>query len=47
MLAKKAELKAEEDNIVKLQTYDLSLFISQNYFVNHGSQLHLILKPLD
>ena len=33
-LATKAELKAEQDKIVKLQTYDLSLCIGQSYFVN-------------
>ena len=44
-LATKAEIKAEQDKI-KLQTYDLSLFISQSYFVNSGAQLYLILQPL-
>ena len=29
-LAKKAELKAKQDKIVKQQTYDLSLFIGQS-----------------
>ena len=33
-LAAKAELKAEQDKLVKLQTYDLSLFIGQSYFNN-------------
>ena len=31
-LATKAELKAEEDKMVELQTYDLSLFISQRSY---------------
>ena len=31
-VATKAELKAGQDEIVKLQTYDLSLFIGQSYF---------------
>ena len=46
ILATKAELKPEKDKTVKLQTYDLSLFISQSYFVNDGAQLYLILQPL-
>ena len=45
-LATKAELKAEQDKRVKLQTYDLSLFIGQSYFVSDGAQLHLILQLL-
>ena len=32
-LARKAELKAEQDKIVKIQTYDLSLFIGQSYLL--------------
>ena len=42
---RKAELKAELDKTVKLQTYDLSLFIGQSYFVNDGA-LYLILQLL-
>ena len=45
-LAAKAELKAEQDKIVKLQTFDLSLFIGQNCFVNDRAKLYLILQPL-
>ena len=45
-LAAKAELKAQEDKILKLQTYYLSICIGQNYFVNDGAQLYLILQPL-
>ena len=37
---------AAHDKIVNLQTYDLSLFIGQSYFVNDGAQLYLILQPL-
>ena len=33
----KEELKSEENKIVKLQTYDLSLLIGQSYFNNDGS----------
>ena len=45
-LATKAELKAERHKIIKLQTYDSSLFIGQSYFVNDGAQLFLILQPI-
>ena len=40
-VATKAEFKAEEDKIVKLQTFDLSLFIGQSYFNNDGAQLNI------
>ena len=45
-LATKAELKVEQDKRVKLQTYDLSLFIGQSCFLNDGAKLYLILQPL-
>ena len=45
-LAAKAELKAEQDKLVKLQTYDLSLFIGQSYFNNSWAQLSLIHQPV-
>ena len=35
-----------EDKIVKLQPYNLSLFIAPNYFVNTGAHLYLKLQPL-
>ena len=38
-LATKTELKAEQDKLVKLRKYDLSLFIGQSYFFNDGAQL--------
>ena len=41
-----AELKAQQDKIVNLQTYDLSLFISQSCFANNGAQLYLIFQAL-
>ena len=44
-LAAKAELKAEQYKIVKLQTYDLSLVIGQSYNNNDGAQLYLIFQP--
>ena len=37
----KAELKAEEDKIIKIQTFDLSLFIGQSYFRNDETLLNL------
>ena len=40
-----AELKEEQDKIVKPQTYDLSFFIGRSYFVNDRAQLYLILQP--
>ena len=45
-LAINAELKAEQDRIVNLETYDLNLFIDQSYFNNDGSQNYLILQPI-
>ena len=45
-LATKAELKAKQDKIVKLQTYDLSLFIGQSYFFNDGAQNFLIFQAI-
>ena len=43
----KAELKTQQDKIVKLQTYDLSIFIGQTYFVNDDAQFYLILQLLN
>ena len=40
-LAAKAKLKVEQGKIKNFQTYDLSLFIGQSYFVNDGAQLYL------
>ena len=44
-LVTKAELKAEQDKIVKLQTYDLSPFIGQSYFNIDESLNYLIFQP--
>ena len=38
MLARKAELKAEQGEIVKLQALDLGLSIGQSYFNNDEAQ---------
>ena len=35
-LATKAELKAEQDKVVKLQTHDLSFLFGKNFFGNDG-----------
>ena len=42
-LVRKVELKAEQNKIPKLQTYDLSNFVSQSYFVHME---HNILETL-
>ena len=44
--ATQAELKAEQDKLVKFQAFDLSRFIGQSYYINDGAQLYLILQPL-
>ena len=44
--ATKAELKAEQDKTVKLQTYDISLFSGQSYTVNDGSQNYLVFQAI-
>ena len=41
-LANKSELNTEQDKIEKIQTYDSSLFISQNHIFNDVSQDFLI-----
>ena len=43
-LAKKAELKAEQEKIVKFQTYYSSLFIGQSNFDNDGLQNYYFKK---
>ena len=37
-LATKAELKADQDKIVELQTHDLSCFLDKNIFGDDGFQ---------
>ena len=36
-LATKAELKTEQEQMVKLQTYDLRYFVGKNFFGNESS----------
>ena len=45
-LATKTKLKAEQEKLVQLQAYILSLFIGRSYFVNDGAQLYIILQLL-
>ena len=45
-IATKGELKAEQDKTVKLQKYDLSLFIGKHYFDNDEAQLEFIMQRL-
>ena len=45
-LAAKAELKAEQDKIEKLQIYHSSLFTGQSYFINDESQNLLIFQSI-
>ena len=39
-------MKAEQDKIVKFQTYDSSFFISHSYFNNDEAQFHLMFQPI-
>ena len=41
------ELKSGQDKVVKIQTMiQTSLFISQSYLVNDGSQNYLVFQPI-
>ena len=44
-LATKVELKAEQDEIVKLETHDLSYLLGKNFFGDDGSQNMFIYQP--
>ena len=35
-----------QNKILKLQAYDLSLFVGQSFFFNDGAQNYLIFRPL-
>ena len=41
-LAKKAELKAEQDKITKLQAFDSSYFQGKSHFENAGTRNYLV-----
>ena len=45
MLAAKPELKAEQNKIVKLKTYDLTYFLGKNIFSDQGSQNMFVYQP--
>ena len=45
-LALKAELKAEQDKIIRLQAFDSSYFRDKNHFENDGTQSYLIFQPM-
>ena len=45
-MSNKGRIKTEQDKIVNLQTYDLSLFIGQSYFNNDGAQFYLLFQLL-
>ena len=44
-LATKAELKAEPDKIVKLETHDSSYFLVKIFFGDDGSQNMFVYQP--
>ena len=45
-LVKKAELKAETDKTVKLQTHSLSFFLGKNFFGDDGLKNKLTYQPI-
>ena len=44
-IATKAELKAEQDKTIKLQTYDLSYFLGRNSFGDNSFQNTFVYQP--
>ena len=44
-MAVKPELKAEQNTIVKLKTYDLTYFLGKNIFSDQGSQNMFVYQP--
>ena len=44
-MATKAELKAEQEKIIKLRTFDSIYFRGKNHFEDDGTQNYLILQP--
>ena len=42
----KADLKAEQDNIVKMQTYDLSYFLARSSFGDDSFQYMFVYQPI-
>ena len=45
-LAKKAELKAEQDKTIKLQAFDSSYFCDKSHFEHNGTQNYLVFQPM-
>ena len=45
-LATKAELKTEQNKIVKLQAFDSGYFRCKNYFVDDETQNYLVFQPV-
>ena len=46
ILATKAEFKAEQDKIVKLQAFDSSFFRGNSHFEDDGTQNYLVFQPI-
>ena len=46
LLAAKAELKAEQDKIVKLQAFDSSYFHTKSHLQDDGRQNYLVFQPI-
>ena len=44
-MAVKPELKAEQNKIVKLKTYDLTYFLGKNIFSDQGPQNMFVYQP--
>ena len=42
----KAELKAEQDKIIKLQVFDSSYVRGKSHFENNGIQNYLVFQPI-
>ena len=45
-LATKADLKAEQDKIIKLQAFDSSYFRGKSHFEDDGTQNYLVFQPM-
>ena len=45
-LATKAEFKAEQDRITKLQAFDSSYFCSKSYFEDYGTQNYFVFQQM-
>ena len=43
--AKNAELKVEQDKIIKLEAFDLNYFCGSSYFESDATQNYLLFQP--